>query len=183
MPEGPLGFPRLTKIGPLSRVTEEELRKSWSVCPRQGTPQELCRSIKFHAVAILEDQGYFAECDDLVDINSGFCFDIVEQAFDEIDDDGVRVLNVGDGDHVWLEYNGLHFDAEAPGGVSDWRKLPFFSRIPRHKLLRFARMAAESEGREKPETLEDTISDVTEEYSVDFDDDEPVLIDDEGKEF
>jgi len=30
--------------------------------------------------------------------------------------------------HVWFYLQGLHFDAEAPHGVRDWRDLPFFRR-------------------------------------------------------
>lgn len=31
--------------------------------------------------------------------------------------------------HVWVYYNGKHYDAECPEGVSDFRELPFFSDV------------------------------------------------------
>ncbi|HIK61810.1 MAG TPA: hypothetical protein EYF98_14085 [Planctomycetes bacterium] len=33
-----------------------------------------------------------------------------------------------DGAHVWFYLQRLHFDAEAPHGVADWRELPLFRR-------------------------------------------------------
>lgn len=34
----------------------------------------------------------------------------------------------GISEHVWVECGGTYYDAEVPGGVSDWRELPFFRR-------------------------------------------------------
>lgn len=31
--------------------------------------------------------------------------------------------------HVWVWFDGKHYDAECPEGVEDWRKLPLFAKI------------------------------------------------------
>jgi len=163
MPEGPLGFPRLSNIGPLTRETEEEVKQRWDECPDSGKPKEICESYKFHSLTILESQGVLADFCTLSEINSGKCGRVAEQVYNEVngDDPDVRVIMAGDGDHIWINYKGNHYDAEVPTGVNDWRKLPFFERIPPDAILRFARQAAEAEGREPPETIEDAIRDVT----------------------
>lgn len=160
MPEGPFGLPRLTNFGPLSRSTKEELKSEWPDCPPSGKPSEICRSYKFHSVIILEDQDFFAECDTLRSINQGNCFNIARMV--EKDVGGVRILQIGDGEHAWIKYNGVHYDAEAPDGVDDWQELPIFLRISPFAMLRNAKMAAKVEDREEPETIEDTLVDITE---------------------
>jgi len=30
--------------------------------------------------------------------------------------------------HVWIYYNGKHYDAEASHGVDDWKDLPIFKK-------------------------------------------------------
>lgn len=42
--------------------------------------------------------------------------------------------NFGAGAHVWAEVEGLHYDAEAPDGVSNPLELPFFKRTFEHFL-------------------------------------------------
>lgn len=159
MPEGPLGFKRFNNIGPLTRPTEEELKESWEGCPDSGKANEICQEIKVEAIVILENQGFFAECHTLVDINSGQCFKVAERVAEEID--GVTVLRVGDGDHFWIEYNGRHYDAEAPSGVGSFRELPFFQRADDYDLMEHVRYV-EPEGVDYPvERVEDTIVDVT----------------------
>lgn len=158
MPEGPLGGPRLTNLGPFSRSTKEELTEKWDTCPKSGKEREICQSIKVATISILENQGFFTECKNLVDINSGFCGTVADQVADEVDN--VSILQVGDGDHMWIEYNNKHYDAEVPTGVDDPFNLPFFKRIPLNVLLKIARMAAEAEDRELPETVEETIREV-----------------------
>lgn len=162
MPEGPLGAPRLNNIGPLSRATEKEIKDQWEECPDDGKPLEICLATKEAAINILADQGVFPQCIDLIDINSGNCFDIADKVTDKLS--YVNVLKIGDNDHVWIEYNGIHYDAEAPSGVESFRDLPIFDRIDPRQMLDWARMAAEMEGREKPETVEETVVDVTDEY-------------------
>jgi hypothetical protein len=162
MPKGPLQLPRLTNLGPLSRSTKEEIKSEWGKCPTSGTPKEICSSIKTSSIAILESQGFFAECDDLVDINSGNCVRVAERVHEEVDDTDIYVA--GDWDHVWVEYNGKHYDAEVPTGVNDPLDLPFFARIPREDLLVNQRMAAKVEGREPPESIDDVIREATDEF-------------------
>ena len=42
---------------------------------------------------------------------------------------GIGVQKLMKLDHVWLYYNGKHYDAETPNGVDDFILLPFFQRI------------------------------------------------------
>lgn len=162
MPEGPLGAPRLSNIGPLSRATESEIASNWKECPPHGKPNQICREIKKASLAILEDQDFFAECEDLADINSGSCASIAERVFNKVS--GVHVWEAGPGDHVWIEYNGKHYDAEVPTGVEDPLDFPFFDRIPPESVLTNAKMAARAEGKTPPDSADDIIKDVTEEY-------------------
>lgn len=163
MPEGPFGGPRVSNFGPLSRSTIDDVRKTWRECPESGKPAKICKSIKYHSIAILEDQDFFADCDDIASINGGNCYNIAESVVDEVG--GVRVFKAGDYDHVWISYNNKHYDAERPSGVTDYLDLPFFGRFPRYELLHFAQMAAEAEGEEPPQMFEDTVEDVTQEYA------------------
>lgn len=158
MPEGPLGAPRLTNIGPLSRATEDELEMEWGTCPKRGPEAEICKEIKKVSITILENQGFFADCKTLVDINSGNCDRVSQKVAKGVPE--ATEMKVGDGDHYWIKYNGRHYDAEVPTGVDHWRDLPIFIRIPEDAMLSWARMAADAEGEELPETLEDTVTEV-----------------------
>ena len=159
MPEGPLSGPRLSNIGPLSRATEEEVRAKWDSCPSSGKAKRICEEYKVQSLAILEDQGFFARCGSLKEINSGQCFKVAEGVASVVD--GITVLRVGDGDHFWIEYNGKHYDAEAPSGVDDYEELPFFQRTSDSFHINSTRLA-KPEGVDYPvETVEDTIVDVT----------------------
>lgn len=158
MPEGFLGIPRLTNIGPISRATKEELREKWDTCPRPEREREICETIKFHAVDILENQGVFAECEDLVDINSGRCHDIAQRVSDELD--YVTYVETFGGDHGWIRYDGRHYDAEVPTGVEDPFNLPFFGRISATQVLDWAREEARMMGEEPPGTFHDMIVEV-----------------------
>ena len=33
------------------------------------------------------------------------------------------------GSHIWVYYNGKHYDAEAPEGVNNWTDLPIFKKL------------------------------------------------------
>lgn len=160
MPEGPLGAPRLTNIGPLSRATAEEIKQHWFECPDTGKESEICINIKKSALAILENQGLFTECQTLEEINQGNCGKVASRVAQQID--GVTVLEVGTGDHFWIEYNGKHYDAEVPTGVDTFRELPIFARISPNAILEFTAMQREKQGEKIPETIEDTIRDATE---------------------
>jgi len=164
MPQGPKGAPRLTNLGPLSRSTEEEIRQYWEPCPTGGEAEQICIEAKKVALAILENQDFFAKCDDLVDINSGSCASVAERVFEQVE--GVRIYKGGDKDHVWIEYNGKHYDAEAPTGVDNYKDLPFFKRLPHDMILQNAQMQAEVSGETKPTTLDDTVEDITQKYTT-----------------
>ena len=171
MPEGPFGFPRLTRLGPLSKQTVEEMEREWDECPESGKEREICRSLKVNAIRILEgdieDEGLMPDfldriqCDDLISINEGRCGIVASETLKDID--GIRVLKFGDGDHYWIEYNGWHYDAEMPTGVRSWDELPIFRRIPPREMLRFAQEAAMSQGERPPEFPDEAVKDATDE--------------------
>lgn len=71
------------------------------------------------------------------DINCGGCEDFAWTVFDGFTDAfGSQTVQVHYGEtmdevfhgHVWTEYDGRHYDAEEPYGVSDPRLLPLFMR-------------------------------------------------------
>lgn len=160
MPEGPAGFPRLFNIGPLSRATEEEVRGNWNDCPESGKEYEICREIKRISLELLDNEGFVAKCDTLSDINGGSCYVVTDFVFERVDD--IEVWQVGDGDHFWIECGGKAYDAEVPTGVRDWRELPIIQRFGTDVILDFSKQAAEAEGRPIPQTIEDTVKNVTE---------------------
>ena len=158
MPEGPAGAPRLTNIGPLSRATKDEIKRYWDDCPASGKEAEICKEIKRASLAILENQGFFASCDDLVDINSGSCASVAQRVHDNVED--TTMMEVGFGEHVWIMYEGKHYDAEVPTGVHNYRNLPFFARVPMGDIMSMTKMEAEQLGEEPPESMEDLVSEV-----------------------
>jgi hypothetical protein len=164
MPEGPLGAPRLTNVGPLSRITKSEMRSNWEECPSSGKDGEICKMIKRIAIQILEDQEAFPEYETLQDINSGNCHKLAQVLVNTEVGDGVDVLKAGYGYHVWVEYKGTHFDAETPSGVDDYKQLPFFDRVSEDVILKDIRRNVPKE--DEPETLDETIENVTKLYKV-----------------
>jgi hypothetical protein len=85
------------------------------------------------------------------DINNGFCEDFAGNVIArmggcrdglcettaEIETDGGLTITGLPG-HVWIKHDGMHFDAEEPEGVTDWRQLPIFGRlrqIPRYRNI------------------------------------------------
>lgn len=129
MPEGPLGAPRLTDTGPLSRPTAEEISENWQPCPRSGEESTICKTIKKASIEVLESQGALAKYKSLEDINSGKCHDIARAVAQlHCSDIDFKVLEVADRDHAWIKYKGKHYDAEVPTGVSQYEDLPFFYR-------------------------------------------------------
>lgn len=167
MPEGPAGAPRLYNYGPFSRLTEDEIRENWEPCPDSGKEADICVEIKKAALAILEGQQVFAQCDTLEKINSGRCDSVADRVHRELP--YTLVLRIGDADHFWIEYKGKHYDAEAPTGVYDYTDLPIFSRFEDDFFVRNAKRwrANEIEQRNNLEdgisTIDDTLVDVTEE--------------------
>lgn len=159
MPRGPGLLPRLSTIPPLSKQTEKEVRSQWDECLPSGKPKQICTEIKRASLVILEDDTFFTNCGTLEKINSGNCSRVSDKVLENVS--GVRVLKIGDNSHFWIEYDGVHYDAEVPTGVDDPMDLPIFSRRPPEALLRWAKMSAKQEGRSVPETLEETITDVT----------------------
>ena len=159
MPKGPWIIPRLSTIPPLSKQTEEEVRSRWEKCPSSGKPKEICEAYKAVALQILEGGGIFDQCDTLAKINGGSCARAADRVYDRVD--GVRVMKIGENDHFWIEYNGRHYDAEVPSGVDDPFDLPILRDAPLDSMLSLSQLAAEAEGRERPQSMRETITDVT----------------------
>jgi hypothetical protein len=65
------------------------------------------------------------------DINDGFCMHIAEEVANSVDADGIRLMQSGGMgySHTWIERYGLHFDAESPNGVYDYRELKMWDRF------------------------------------------------------
>lgn len=158
MPEGPFGFPRFETVGPLSRETKSDIKRQWRQCPTDERPKQICREIKFRALAIISNQDAFPSFKTLADINGGKCHTVARSVARELD--YVTRLETIGGDHGWIMYEGQHYDAERPAGVDDPFKLPFFFRIPPQEVLRTSQREAEMMGEELPQTVEDMIVEV-----------------------
>lgn len=134
MPEGPLGFPRFSTLGPLTRETEADLRKQWDSCDKNARDEidiEICRTLKETAIKLISDQDISPVVQDLKDINSGFCLHASESVLENIvSNEDVRILqdSTMGFNHCWIEYNGKHFDTEVPSGVNDPGDLPAWKR-------------------------------------------------------
>lgn len=59
-------------------------------------------------------------------INGGWCADFALEAKRRLDDVDAKIRADTDSRHTWLEFEGKHYDSEAPDGVEDWRELPLF---------------------------------------------------------
>lgn len=78
------------------------------------------------------------DIDSAYDINSGLCEEFmmdVSQEFSEVKEGctGIMFEDVCGicapfPTHIWIMFNGKHYDSEAIEGVDDWRKLPIFKR-------------------------------------------------------
>lgn len=63
------------------------------------------------------------------DINRGLCEEFMMEVLSEIDGGEERCSEMYDeakGGHMWIYYDGKHYDAECPSGVLEWKQLPFF---------------------------------------------------------
>jgi len=160
-PEGPLGGPRATTIGPFSREAREDFEEQWDECPDGGREEELCRTVKEVAVEAIETEGVFPGCDTLEDINSGRCHDVARAVNNQLGyTTRVELMNGG---HGWLRFKGKHYDAEAPSGVQTPWDLPFFQRTtPEATLGRVQDDAFRRELEDIPQTLDEIVVEVPE---------------------
>lgn len=161
MPEGPLGFPRLTSIGPFSRKTREEVMGDWQDCLESGKPRQICRSIKFHTLRVINNDlrtnPLYGSCDTAQEVNEGRCDIVALKVLEEIDN--INVMQYGIGEHYWIEYNGRHYDAEVPTGVNDPKDLPAIQRFPSRVALETAREELKSKGEtDLPEDFNDLVT-------------------------
>jgi len=164
MPEGYRGLPRLTNLGPISRETKEEVSSEWGECPDSGRERDICLAIKEETIDILEDQGRFAKCSTLREINSGNCDEIAQRVLKRLP--YVDVYEAGPADHVWVEYQGRHYDSERPAGVNDPMQLPTNAMIGKGTMLQNLNLAAEyaEEDFEPADSVHDVIREQTDKY-------------------
>jgi hypothetical protein len=64
------------------------------------------------------------------EINTGHCIDFANETFYMARDFGIKTeIRFNDrAGHSWIEYEGKHYDAEAPKGISNWRNLAAIKR-------------------------------------------------------
>ena len=82
-------------------------------------------------------QDVLAEMDgDPFNINDGRCEEFMQRVVRRVPgaEERCSAMMVQDGmhpvfgGHVWVYFDGRHYDAETPDGVRDWRALPFMDR-------------------------------------------------------
>lgn len=86
------------------------------------------------------------------DVNSGSCGEFAYAVLERLpEDSGVEIVSTGTfleqkglesygvkgefSNHVWLVFNGEHFDLERPSGVKEFIELPYFQREIKYKEL------------------------------------------------
>ena len=62
--------------------------------------------------------------EDVPTINYGWCHDVSKKVTAQVPGS----INRSGPGHYWIEYNGLHYDAERPAGVAHPSELPCFIR-------------------------------------------------------
>ncbi len=80
--------------------------------------------------AIISDLLSNSECS-ATEINSGQCEEFMMDLIQRLPDDAIERTVPFDSHwpgHYWVEYQGRHYDTEAPEGVKDWKDLPIFRR-------------------------------------------------------
>lgn len=64
------------------------------------------------------------------DVNTGFCWMFAENVSERLDNpNDIRILRAGlplGGNHIWVEHDGVHYDAETVTGTSNWRNFLFW---------------------------------------------------------
>jgi len=80
--------------------------------------------------AIISDLFSNSECS-ATEINRGQCEDFMIDLMQRLPDGAIETtvpFDSGLPGHYWVEYQGKHYDSEAPEGVKDWKDLPIFRR-------------------------------------------------------
>jgi hypothetical protein len=142
VPEGPLGAPRLTDVGPISRPTKEEIRKEWKECSvteYKGTQLfdrqiEICAEVKKASIEVLENQGIYAKYNSPKEINAGACHTVAKKVTNELDYTNWKIT--AGKEHSWVEYDGNNYDSEVPNGVPDPFDLPANVRVGKEQIIR-----------------------------------------------
>jgi hypothetical protein len=115
---------------PPSRLREKH---EISVDMPELTPSRLTESIKQMRQVWL-DEGIVGSAEE---ISCGLCSDFATAVEAELGSEEREDLQFATDErlgeptgyeHTWLRFMGRHYDAEAPEGVKDWRRLPIFKR-------------------------------------------------------
>lgn len=111
--------------------------RTMSDTSERDTEQSLTKFIKNE----VENMGGVAQA-----INSGKCESFMRRVLDRFPDAEERSYTMLTpefppytseeyhrfGGHVWIYFDGHHYDAENPEGVSDWKELSYFKREQNH---------------------------------------------------
>lgn len=110
-------------------ITLEEYRTI--ECPEQPNHSKICNALKIEVEKMMENPARFElPASSPSEICEGLCSVPAQEVFDVMDFDHLRLVEAGmmNFAHVWLEYEGKHYDPEKPAGVYDYRNLPVFDR-------------------------------------------------------
>lgn len=112
----------------------EESMPMWCNCTEGARSMKeamICFAFKQEALSIIMGDEY-PDRKTPQEINEGRCGSIAPRVKKIVEDVvNVEVVEAFFGmsdNHIWIRYNGRHFDAEAPCGVEDPRNLGFFKR-------------------------------------------------------
>jgi hypothetical protein len=73
-------------------------------------------------------------------INDGYCEEFTTDIIERMGGETKNLYELRDGyfsdsgdlpGHVWIYYNGKHYDSETPNGIKSWKSLPVFKRLMR----------------------------------------------------
>jgi len=110
-------------------ITEQEYAAI--ECPPQDGHKQICQQLKQEVQQMMQTPDKFdLPANSPSQICEGLCSLPAQNVFDTLQLDHLRMVEAGmmNFAHVWLEYEGKHYDPERPAGVYDYRNLPVFSR-------------------------------------------------------
>jgi len=110
-------------------ITETDYRAI--KCPDQDGHAQICTELKQQVLTMMDQPDRFGlPASAPSEICEGLCSYPAQQVFDTLQLDHLRIVEAGmmNFAHIWLEYEGRHYDPERPQGVYDYRNLPVFDR-------------------------------------------------------
>lgn len=68
-------------------------------------------------------------------LNQGFCADLATWLSEvHIDSKSFIWHDCNEPCHVWIEYQGRHYDMQNPDGVENWQEMAYFTGSPNAKI-------------------------------------------------